>query len=267
MTTATTFSLNMSKATYLLLLIGAWACQPALAQQRQRLALKLDLTAPISRKAALEGEFQLGRQGSAVLYISHQWFDTPPSSQVFQGDWSSEYALRLQDSIPIGGVKPERSSGWTYVGEGRPLPTAAQTIPLWSTQCRIGWRKWWEPSGQRWRFFAQPALSLSINRIYSIQDSEVLTDEKLAIWNSYAPGWRVVQQINLYRQTREMRLRNRWSVGPVLDVGAACRLWGHLFLEGRASGSLHANPMPDDSAATAQHRVHAQAMLLLGYTF
>ncbi len=266
-TGVTTFSLNMSKVIYLLLL-GLWVWQPATAQHPgRRFALKVDLTAPIARKAALEAELRLSPQSSGVLYVSHQWFDAPPPSQVFQGDWSSEYALRLQDSIPIGGVKPERSSGWIYVGEGRRLPTVAQTIPLWSTQCRIGWRKWWGQSGQQWRFFAQPALSFSMSRIFSIHDSEVLTDEKLVTWNAYLTGWRVVQQTNFYRQAREMRLREQWSVGPVLDVGATCRLRGRLFLEGRASGGFNTNPMSDYSAAKSQHRAHAQAMLLLGYTF
>lgn len=228
----------------------------------------MDVSGAWSKRATLELEQGLGTNSSLVVQASYQAFETPPPDVVFLGNWSADYAIRRRDSMIIGSLKPERSSvGANYWGTGRPLPEQVQVVPIWMAQCRLGWRRWLGSADGHWRPFIQPGLSVSMSRHFDIRDSQQLMNTEVYSWDSFVGSWTVVQRTEHYRQTREMRLQNRWSVGALLDVGTVWQISHRFFIEGRAGAGFNANPMPDYSAATTQQRTYAQAALLVGCAF
>ncbi len=208
------------------------------AQTFRRNGFKLDLHDVGRQRYGLSYERRQNERSGFEVQIGYMHHNTT-SQSFFNGTYQLDYALRLVNVfLPEQGV----FQGWEeYFGTGRPLPELpVNPVQLSTITAGFAYRSSYGKNPHL-RFFLQPSMQIMRHRYAETSDYTKVLHKDIETWyaGSQIPDGTVSRQTTYFRQTREMRIHNRWYGGVAYDLGLACTLKNGLHLE--ASGGLGLN--------------------------
>ncbi len=238
---------------FLLCLPWAFLCP---GQSPLRHALKLDVAGFANHRIGASFEFGLKKQKSFEVladFDQHQ----RPSTELFHGDQIANYIIRYVDTIDPYFNTLINDRDVYYIGNGRPLAFLEEHEPLNTLGFRAGLRFNFQKRKSPWRFFCQPGFSVSRLRFYNIADRVEAKEVASESWSVAGSRYDLlgVERTYVIRQTRSMRLMNKWFGSLNYDIGISRKIWRKIYLEGRLNGGLNAQmpykPRPPRTARIA----------------
>ena len=148
-------------------------------------------------------------------------------------------------------------------------PIQSDFFPLFSVQCRLGWRFSFEQEHRKWKLFLEPGLCVSKSTFFEITGQRRVEDHFEDNWILGTDPYRTIERESVsYEQTRSMRSKKKWTCGLTYDLGIV-RKWGkHFFLEGRLSaGGNFSVPYKSPRPPVPIRGLWAQAVLMAGWAF
>lgn len=253
------------KARYFLLMILLSSPQLISAQDYRPHHFKLDLNSLWQNTYGLAWEWRVDAAQSLEIsgaFTRHQRADGIPADGLLT-QFFSQYEL---DTLRFEGRPyPQDIPTRLYSGAERPLPALPVYLPLQTWQLRVGYRYGQEMHCSRWRWFAQPGLSLSKHNYRQSSDRTELLDTRQSTETSGLEQFPTIIRTTTFesKQTQMVESRQTWLLGLRYDAGLSLRLTRSLHLEARANGLLHFKaPYANAPAPVRQFQVQGQVQLV-----
>lgn len=226
---------------------------------------KLDLNALRQNTYGLAWEWRFDAAQSLEVsgaFTRHQRIDgIPADGQTSQ--LISQYEL---DTLRFEGRPyPQDVPVRRYSDGARPLPALPVFMPIQTWQFRVGYRYGQEMHCSRWRWFAQPGLSLSKHDYRQSSDRTELLDTRQSTETSGLEQFPTIIRTTTFdsKQTQVVESRQAWLLGLRYDAGLSLRITRSLHLEARASGLLHFKaPYANAPAPVRQFQVQGLLQLV-----
>lgn len=252
---------------FIISVLAAVVCQLD-AQTLRRNGLKIDVGSTWQRRIGLVYERRV-TQSSGFEVQAGYTHHNPTSTSFFNGSYRMEYAWREVSMTSADNVESKVSEG--YFGSGRPLPQLpAGIVQLSTIQAGFAYRASYGNTPQ-FRLFLQPSLHVMRHRYAEARDYILVLQKETEKWITGATlaDGSISRQTTHYRQTRDMRVHNRWYGGVAYDIGLACTLKNGLHLEGGAGLGINVGNTAYEKPKMpfALNGVHLRYMLRAGYFF
>jgi hypothetical protein len=263
----------MKKLCHVLLftLVDALVSLESRAQSLQQVVVKADMHEAAKSHLSAALEYRFDSKNSVEIQLGFRQHNSLPPD-VFNGDWTSDYAERRDYIISLTSPPPNDVSGWEYLGTGRPLPKEPLSIiPLSTYNTRVNYGMSFQKSPRGFRLILLPGISVSRHRYFEVNDKLNKNETILTSWQIGAiPNQaQLVEQTSYYTQTRQMREQIWWVAGATYAFGFAWQAKCGVYLEARVTTGVNFGnaPYSGQDLPTILSNFYGQGAFFVGWAF
>ncbi len=261
------------KTLYYVLLpaLGVLMGMESMAQNLRRGVVKADVVAAAKKQWGAGLEWRLNAKNSLDIQVGFQRHNELPSD-VFNGDWTTDYAKRRDYVVSSTSQTPANDFGWEYLGTGRPLPDAASSmISLSNSYVRLSYGISYQTNPRGLRIILLPGISFSNHRYFDLSEQINKTRSTFERWQIGSAPYpaQLVEQTTFYTQTRQMREKNWWVGGVTQAFGFAWQAKPGFFLEARWTVGINFGdaPYPKEDVPPIMTNFFGQGAFFVGWAF
>ncbi|MBC7775722.1 MAG: hypothetical protein H7246_09820 [Phycisphaerae bacterium] len=262
----------MKNLYYVLLpALGVLMSLETTAQNLHRLVVKADMAEAAKKQLGAALEWRFNAKNSLELQLGFRRHNELPTD-VFNGDWTADYAKRRGYISSAASPPPANDAGWEYLGTGRPLPDAhSSIIPLSTRYARVAYGMSYQNRPQGLRIILLPGISFSNHRYFEQYDQFAKKSGKFESWQigSNPNQGQYVEQTFFYTQTRQMREINWWVLGATHSFGFAWQAKPGFYLEARITAGVNFGDAPysKQDLPNIMANYYGQMAFFLGWAF
>ncbi|MFN0216470.1 MAG: hypothetical protein ACKVT2_19595 [Saprospiraceae bacterium] len=243
----------------------------SMAQNLKRIVVKADMLEATKKHLNAAIEWRFAPKNSIEIQLGFRRHNNLPAN-VFNGDWTANYAKQRAYIISLTSSPPVGDFGWEYLGTGRPLPDAPSPITSLSTlYTRVAYGMSFQTKPRGLRVILLPGISLFRHRYFEVTDKITQNETIFQSWQiGSAPNQeQLVEQTSFYTQTRKMREQNWWAAGANYSFGFAWQAKSGLYLETRlmAGVNIGDGPYEKEALPAMLRNFYGQASFFAGWAF